>query len=155
MEKVTVNKSSWHYRLNTWILREDNMLPDEIDNYMKYNSNFCAYWRMTIWNVCKISFWTAVLVAILGAICIGVYKLAMFFFTQPSTEILTVLTSIALLLGIVGLVGLVALFFGSIEKSKRKRREIARGDYVEPQPGLLKTKYKTWKQKICPMIEYK
>lgn len=153
MDKFVVNKDSWHYRMNVRRLRDSgNYFQEELDNIMEYNSNFCAYWRMTLMNVLGIVFMISLAIGIVALILVGVYKLFVFFTSAASAEILGVVIFISIFAAII-----IGSFFAGkyFDKRKKKLREIAHGEYEEPQKSIFVAKYMSWKQKICPKVEYK
>lgn len=153
MKNFVVNKDSWHYRMNARVLRDGkHFLPNEIENIMKHKSNFCAYWRMTTSNIMNIAFMIFVIILIICLLLFGAYKLFIFFYTAAGTEIVGIFSFVAVFV----LFFLTASFIEKYLKSRKKKLKlIAKGEYIEPQAGLFKTKYMTWKQKICPPVEYK
>lgn len=146
-----VNKDSWHYRLNVKMLRESEVFlwDDHVEVYIQTMDNFCKYWRLTAVNLIKVAFMFAIVLAVVAvvlAVVIGVVVAAV---THPfETGVFTglVLTVLAIIFG---------LYLLSDSSEKRKQEAVKAALRNKSNDGLVKTKYKSWKHKICPSVEFK
>lgn len=141
MSNFIVNKKSFHYRLNSFLKR--TLLGQNLWNFeSKLPTDFCSYWRMVVIN------------SIISLITISLISLILIALIMKIVE-----EPIGFIIGFGGVVGVVALIIGWVymfhwikdtirASNDRKRRE-------NIPDGIIKTKYKSWKQKYCPSIEYK
>lgn len=127
MNKFVVNKNSWHYRFLRF------MGNTEWDMSKVYD--FCSYWRKFIFTsilaIFIVLFVGLILSLILAALIINPVK--------------TIITIVA----VASIIGVVFLVIGGAIFASKKTKEAL---YSE---SLIGTKYKSWKAKYCPMIEYK
>lgn len=137
--------------MNVSALQDKHFSNYEIENTMKFKANFCAYWRMTMINMLRIGFAIAVVVGLIGTILYGIFS----FGVAAYANIAIMYTAISAI-GFFATIFVITFFFYNLsEKKNRKERAIARGEYSKPEYGLFKTKYLSWKKKICPVVEYK
>lgn len=150
MEKFEIKTSSWHFRLIEKMGKRSEVISPMTD---KPRVDFCQYWRLIVKSILKL-----ILEALL-AIALTV----MFVFTPLYLLYLAVFGSMTngqQALGFFYLVfytyfALSAAWFFTKEKIRERRK--AKGDnekkpVIKPD-GLLVTKYKSFKDKYCPMIE--
>jgi len=128
MEDFVVDRTSWHFKMVEYFNAGFN-----------YPKDFCSYWRIFILGMIYIAVAVSLIIAALSAFAYGVY-------TQP----LAVLGGFACIVGIFGAAIGVAY---AIECVKERRRTAAFDTTV--QPGILQTKYRSWKDRICPRVTYK
>jgi uncharacterized membrane protein (DUF485 family) len=134
MKPFTINRNSWHYKLNRKFMNEYGVS----DRHMEYqweprHNDFCSYWRATIFRMVAVAFIAAVLTVFVTMIGFAAY-------THPWETLRTVGIFIGVVAGFIGFVMLFAL----ASTSKEKLNE-----------SLFVQKYKAHKSKICPMVEYK
>jgi len=150
MNAFKVNRNSWHYKMNVATLESQHFSAHEIQNTMRFKANFCAYWRMSMINMLQIGFFVAIIVGVIGAILYGIFSLGVAAYANISV----LYTAIAVIAFFATFFSVLMFFFKLSGKKKEKERKIARGEYIEPEHGLFKTKYISWKKKICPPVAY-
>lgn len=126
----TINRDSWHYKLNTYFM--DDWRTWMIEDWEA--RGFCAYWWSTVWKLLIVTVVSLFLGALLAVMLI-------ILFTEP-----------LLFLGVIGfgaaLAGIPLFFFWFIEYLDR------------PQPNkgeptsLFAQKYKSYKDKVCPAVKF-
>lgn len=137
MKPFKVNRDSWHYKLN-----KKFMNPEGDDWYMEkrwepQHRNFCSYWRSTIIRLVLVVLLLSVAVIIITSLVIGL-------FTYP----IPVLTGIGSVIGIFGTAFSIAWFTIFNQDRAKARQESGIPD------SLFVQKYKAYKSKICPAVEY-
>lgn len=126
MKPFKINRNSWHYKLNKHFLQDANM-----HYYWEPNHNdFCSYWRATIFRLSVVAFFTSFLIFILAAIGFAVY-------TDPVGSLIVI--------GII--VGMFAAAVGIVWYSGNRKKK-------EPSQSLIAQKYRAYKEKICPTVEF-
>lgn len=134
MKPFSINRKSWHYKLNQHFFNED---------YIRYwesqHNNFCAYWRATILRVLFASLLFVLTVAILSVIVVASIA-------DPIGATIVFGSAILVVTIIIGLAALSEY----IQERNRERAE--KGE--EPKTVIGK-QYRVWKSKICPYVEYK
>lgn len=126
MNKFKIRTNSWHYKLlQTW-----GTSHYEIDRMM----NFCSYWRKVVG--CMIM--TAI---VLGFIALLAGLMIYAIVTAPIQSMGITLATIGILAACVGCT------YGSIKVSQSFNSAYENSD------SLIMTKYRSFKEKYCPMIE--
>ena len=127
MEAFKVYKDSWHYKLIT-----------KADPY-DLPKDFCAYWRKVV--------------LLCTGLALGISLASIILFTafyalvvDPIAVIATILI-ITLIYTAGSIVSRIILYFSDNKKVTTKINS-------PKQPSLLMVKYRSWKQKYCPMVEY-
>lgn len=138
MQAFKVNRDSWHYKLNQKFMngRGDN------ERYMRNNweqrhNNFCSYWRVTMFRLVFAVLITIFIVMVLFMIGSGIYH-------DPWTALAVFSSAIGILITFIGLVA--GASYLDTRKHKRKNEEAP--------DSLFVAKYKSYKSKVCPMVEY-
>jgi hypothetical protein len=134
MKPFKINRNSWHYKLN------QNFFNDH-QHHMEYwedkHNNFCSYWRATMFRfvfaLAAATFIFAVSVMIGAAI-----------YQDPLKALITV----GSVVGIFSAVGGIFAFSMYLDDRKRKRKN------EDIPDSLFVAKYKSYKSKVCPMVEY-
>jgi hypothetical protein len=152
MKAFSVNKNSWHYRLNVRMCKTNDRLTRD-DNAVKYvmsKDNLCSYWQLTLWSMFKV----AVSAAFVTVIIFGVLFLLYLFGYALFFHTIQTLIGTAMALGVGGfLVGMLML---SAWLDKRKRQKLHAILYEgETETSLSKAKYSSWKSGICLPVEFK
>jgi len=136
MKPYVINKNSWHYKM---ISKDQHW-----DGFMSHQApkDFCSYWRMVVGKLLMYAFFIAVgtfFVVFLG------YNI----YLDPIPVLAGLFTAIFIVLSAFSLVI-------SWEKLKeRKRKHDYDVEFEDKQESLLKMKYRAFKEKTCPMVEYK
>lgn len=135
MKPYVINKSSWHYKL---------ISRGKTSYWHIYSSpkDFCSYWRMVVFKILGYIFITCFLTLFLAFLGYNIYL-----------DPIPVLGGMFIASAIIALSVFLAI---SLEKLKEKKRmrdyEV---EFEGKQEGLIAMKYRAWKEKTCPMVEYK
>ena len=133
MKPFVINRNSWHYELNKNFFQEYQYSMER--NWEPYHSDFCSYWRATIFRVIFAGFFALFAVSFLSVVGAGTY--------QYPIEALMIFG------GIIGGIAFLVLVFFVLEKLKKRK-----DDNDKPE-SLLVQKYRAHKSKICPMVDFK
>ena len=134
MKPFAINRDSWHYKLNKNFMNENGYWMDRY--WEPKHSNFCSYWRATMFRVIGVCF-----VALFAGFIIFIIGSAFYF--DPIISF-TVLGSI---------VGVFAVLISMVVASKmiKERKQLA-----DKKPeSLIVQKYRAHKSKICPTVDFK
>ena len=135
MKDFKINRNSWHYKLNKKFMNEDGVTDHRMQMYWEPKvNNFCAYWRATLFRAIFAVFLLAVIITIVCGV--GVLVIA-----NPVKALLIVASGVGWVAALIGIVFLV------VTGDKAKKR-------FEESDGLVATKIKTYKAKICPGVIY-
>lgn len=144
---MIIKRDSWHYKLVNSLL-----------DYPK--RDLCGYVRQVVWLLTVFIALASCLILWCGATGLAVFaKLGISsagFMILPA--VLTGLMTIVLLAGIVcgPIFGIWYLY--ERRKSRKEEEEYEariNGTYVKPEPGFIKSAYKSFKDKTCHFIEFK
>jgi len=135
MKPFVINRSSWHYKFNTYLLDGRGW---RIEKWERDHSNFCSYWRATTLRLGFAVLGAAFFLGILFVLGQGVY--------HHPIETLSIVFGVGFLLA--ALFGTIAL----LEWWERRKENQEPSDKPE---SLLMQKYRAHKEKICPMVEFK
>ena len=136
MKPYVINKNSWHYKMIS--------KGQHWDGYLSHRApkDFCSYWRMVMGKLLTYAFF--ITMGTFFAVFIG-YNI----YLDPVPALGGLFSAIVIVFG----AGFLAF---SWEKAKERRRK---NDYDvefgDKQESLLKMKYRAFKEKTCPMVEYK
>lgn len=143
MKPFKINRNSWHYKLNAKFLNgygpNDYLMQERWEP--KHN-NFCAYWRVTMLRL-LLAVGLAIILATVGWMLLSVmYSIGWLLYTDP------ILTLKAL--GMVVII--VAIAVGTIKSivsisARRSNKPVK-------NPSLFAQRYRVYKEKVCPMVEY-
>jgi hypothetical protein len=152
MKAFSVNKNSWHYKLNIQMVQTNDMLKlsNNAETYVQSKDNLCSYWQMTIWSMFKV----VVMLSVIGAGIFGIgfilYSVGSVFFFYPK-ESLTATVVIAAVIGFI--IGMAALGAWFDNRRRMKLDKILRDG--ETETSLAKAKYSSWKHGVCLPVEFK
>jgi hypothetical protein len=140
MKPFKVNRNSWHYKLNQHFFNErgynEYYMQDTWER--KYN-NFCAYWRVTVFRLVTAIAFTAGILSFLFVIGVVAYQ-------HPWDTFVVVGSVVGAILAFVT-IGACGMFLSEyFEKRKYQNKEVP--------DSLFVAKYKSYKSKVCPMVEY-
>lgn len=141
--KFEIDRNSWHYKLNT----SGNGLYFK-ENFEEKYSDFCSYWRITVWHL--FLFFIAFMVFI-GIPLYGIYAVI----SNPYLVIAGLVVVIILAI----LYGLHSFLLWSVKKigfkfQKTKETKVET-KVEEPKESLIQQKLYSWKHKFCAKISYK
>ena len=128
MKPFSINRNSWHYRMNKHFFNEYEY---NMASWERQRNNFCSYWRATTMRL------VAMIVCAVIVISFAISIVAAFM-VAPIQAGLTVLLIVAVL------GGLAFIAYLSNRPSNTK----------EPT-SLLAQRYRAYKSQICPAVEYK
>lgn len=140
MKPFKVNRDSWHYKLNKYFFNSNgsNRYYME-DRWEPKHNNFCSYWRVTMLRLVFASAVTVVLSGLLFALGNVVYE-------YPWETLTTIATAVAMIGGLVGIIAAAITVQHLWDKRKLSKKDVP--------DSLFVAKYKAYKSKICPMVEY-
>lgn len=129
MNTFKVRKDSWHYQFINVV---------GFDKYeIQRRKDFCSYWRLFLRASLLVLLTVALILFFVGG-----------FIFILATETVSVVVSLVVLAVLVALiVGLLLL----VEKIQDFSKEAMSGEST----SLIATKYKSFKGKVCPLVEYK
>ena len=126
MKPFVINRKSWHYKMNIGM----NDYDFSREGWESRHSDFCSYWRATIFNILKVAIVVSMICFILGVLVFITWQ-------EPVTVGLT-------LVSIIG-------FFVFIGGGTYLQQRLSNGLKSE---SLIAQKYRAHKSKICPMVEF-
>ena len=134
MKPFKINRNSWHYKLNRKFFNTygDNEYYMH-DSWEPRHNNFCAYWRATMFRV----IWAIVLTLLAG---LFLFVTGNAIYEHPIDFLIVIGT----------ILGLILLFAAALGLShwlqKREKKEVPESLFVQ--------RYRAYKSKICPGVEY-
>ncbi|PCJ96811.1 MAG: hypothetical protein COA52_00970 [Hyphomicrobiales bacterium] len=161
MNKEIIDENSWHYRfykfysvyksLNQTQFANSTSFDHAFSNCIYMNpkpKDFCSHWRNAV-------FWPALSIIITMSLWIFC---GLIIYTLGLTNV--VLASSVFVIGAGLLFGglvLAAFIYSILEKSKEAIKLVSQmnKNAKEKKSNILVIKYKSWKEKHCPLIEYK
>ena len=134
MKPFKINRNTWHYKLNQKLWNENGFDDIGMEYYWEpKHKDFCSYWRATMFRIIGLTL-------CIPAVGFLLSELGMLVYQYP----IEVLKAVGLI--IVTIAAIVGLDWAS-EKLKEHRQSDA------PE-GLVSQRYRAYKSKICPMVEY-
>lgn len=152
MKAFSVNKNSWHYRLNVSMAKtNDRLSSDEYaEKFVQSKDNLCSYWQMTLWSMFKVAAATVFVVGLIGFILFVIYNIGYAFLFHTAQAI----AGTVIIVGTIGLiVGLVHLGTWLDRRKKHKLDMILY--HSETETSLAKAQYSSWKNGVCVPVEFK
>lgn len=133
MKPFKINRNSWHYKMNTIFFNEYQYSMER--NWEPRHNNFCSYWRATFFRIVFITMFASFIFALLSMMVLGTIANPM-----AALSVLGVILAIIALI-----VGGVLAHTGYTAYAKK---------YEDKPDSLFVQRYKTYKSKVCPMVEY-
>ena len=142
MKPFRVNRDSWHYKLNKRFLNEygDNRYYME-DSWEPRHNNFCSYWRITMFRLLAAAVFVVCIVSLLVAVGFIIYE-------NPWEAAKTTAVAIAFIVSIFAAAATIVGF------SHLRDVHRAKAQSKQSPDSIFVTRYKAYKSKICPMVEY-
>ena len=137
MKPFRINRKSWHYQLNRYFF---NHYTDWMSQWEARNNNFCSYWRATLFRSIFATLLAAICIILLTTLGISIY--------QHPIEFVKVLILVVATLTVI--FGGATLIRYSIERFKNRSAT----ETSQKPEGLFAQRYRAYKSRICPMIEY-
>jgi hypothetical protein len=132
MKPYIINRNSWHYKLAS---------AGKYWDVLGEPTDFCSYWRIVMFGLFQYF--------ILGLfILLLVSFIAASFYVNPVPTTIGVVTIFSIIFGVFGFHKL----FVFLKENKRQHDYDV--SFNRKQEGLLSMKYRSWKEKICPKVEY-
>lgn len=138
MNAFKVNRDSWHYK--TISMTKD---PHDRIGYWRERwepTDFCSYWRAFAFSILKIVFIVGFITAFIAFFLVVAWTLITAMIANPA--------------GGFGVIGFFALIFGTLYGTRRLYVWNKTRERTVREPGIIATKYKSWKESYCPMVEY-
>jgi predicted PurR-regulated permease PerM len=163
MQEFEVKTSSWHFRFIAFmagyrknkVSRKNDRIIQDIKSY----NDFCSYWRLFMWQIVRTIFYavTAGFVALFALIVAVVVFDGIV--QDPMGALFVFLGSIGAIVVLI-LIVISPEIFKDVRQRMRNRKNrktyIDHVNGVKPKaPGIFETKYRAWKDKICPSISFK
>ncbi len=152
MKSFSVNKASWHYRMNVSMAKTNNRLSrdDYAEKYVMSKDNLCSYWQMTLWSMFKFAVAAAFVIGVVGFLLFVLYNIGHVFWFHTAQAFV----GTAIMVCVVGVI--VGLVVGNTWLEKRKQRKLDNILYHgETETSLAKAKYSSWKGGVCVPLEFK
>ena len=144
--KVTINKSSWLYKLNEFVFEE------MLDKQSLPKSNFCAYFWGSVFSIV----FTIALIITLFWMAFVIFTV-LFYPILIYFDILTSSVSLALISSILYIAigyNLIANKDSYINEESIWRKEVWKEETEDSQKYIFWIYIKCLKDKVCPMIEF-
>jgi len=150
MNAFKISHNSWHFKLikwsklSPWTNFGDYATRFDIEMFYKYlPEDFCTYWKMFLFGILKILFHTA--------LAVGIITLIGFTFFVSISTLINDPVSFFIGLGIItvplGFLMFVAFLINYIDRTRGRNMKFK-------EDGLIVTRYKSFKEKYCPMVQY-
>jgi len=136
MKPFKINRNSWHYRLNTHFFNEYGGWGME-QYWEPRHANFCAYWRATVLRL----FFASLLALFLLAVVAIMVNAAI---TDPVGCSIAVGIVISILV-----IGIAVVVLSEYLQSRKRKAKL-----IDKTESLVAQRYRTYKSKICPSVEY-
>lgn len=143
MNTFKINTNSWHYKFQ-----------DAMETYPSTRTDFCSYWRGLVWAFLKVVF---AIIAVTGFLVgVGVITHVIGYLLlkpiYPDFIETTAGSIVSMLVGIVvsAIIGAIPFVWDHYKKRRKEFKTITH----QHQPGILKTKYRAWKDKVCYKVEF-
>ena len=134
MKPFVINRNSWHYKLNKNFMNENGYWMDRY--WEPKHSNFCSYWRATMFRVigvCFVALFAGFILLLIGNL----------FYTEPVKSLIGLGSAISVFAVLISMV--------IVSEMIKERKQLA-----DKNPeSLIVQKYRAHKSKICPTIDFK
>jgi cytochrome b subunit of formate dehydrogenase len=152
MKLFSVNKNSWHYKLNLEMCQTNGTLKSEgyAQRYVQSKDNLCSYWQLTLYSIFKVLVVATFVLAVTGALLWVLYMIGYGFIYHTAEALVTT----GVLTGFVAfLIGIIMLGTWLDNRKKIKLNKILHDG--ETETSLAKAKYSSWKNGFCVPVEFK
>jgi hypothetical protein len=152
MKPFSVNKQSWHYKMNTEMCKTNDSLKQYgyAEKFVQSKDNFCSYWRMTLFSIFKVLVVVTFVLMVASLILFVLYNIGSAFIYNTAAAFVT--TGVVLSLFVFSIcIALLSSWFGK-RRSEKLQKILHNG---ETETSLAKTKYSSWKNGICLPVEFK
>lgn len=152
MKPFSVNKNSWHYKMNVEMCKTNDSLKqwDYADKFVQSKDNFCSYWRLTFFSMFKVLVVVTFVLLVASLILFVLYKMATAFIYNTAAAFATTGVILSLFVFSIG-ISLLISWFGK-RRSEKLQKILHNG---ETETSLAKAKYSSWKNGICMPVEFK
>ena len=152
MKTFSVNKNSWHYKLNVSMAKTNERLKrdDRAELFVQSKDNLCSYWQMTLWSSFKFAVAASFVIFVIGFILFGLYNLGYAFIFHTTQTLIGTGLGIAFIATIIGIV----MLSNWMEKRKNEKLSKILND-GETETSLAGAKYSSWKSGVCVPVEFK
>jgi hypothetical protein len=152
MKTFSVDKNSWHYKLNVKMVKTNERLnrDDRAEIYVQSKDNLCSYWQMTLWSVFKVAVAVSFVIVLVGFVMFTLYNLGYAFMFHTTNALIG--TGI-LLAAVTTVTGIVSLMTWISRRKTEKLNKIL--FYGETETSLTKAQYSSWKNGVCVPVEFK
>lgn len=134
MKPFKINRNTWHYKLNQKLWNDVGWDHNSMKCYWEpKHKDFCSYWRATMFRIIGLTL-------CISSVGVLVFTFGMLVYQHPIEVLKVVGLIIATIAAIAGLAW-------ASEKLKERRQ-------IDAPEGLVSQRYRAYKSKICPMVEY-
>jgi hypothetical protein len=134
VKDFVINRDSWHYALNKRAFNDDGWSEYYMrDGWERTHNNFCAYWRATVARMIAVALIAIIAIAAIAACSYAVYL-------HPLATAKIVASAIAVIITIASIVIVLDQLHAAQHAAQR---------------SLAAQRYRVYKSRICPNIEYK
>lgn len=138
MKPFKVNRNSWHYKFNRYWFNEYSSNDWAMENvWEQKHNNFCAYWRATVLRI--------VVTSVLA------FGLSVFLFLVGNIVYDNPWKTLQV---IGGTLAGAAVFIGIVTAAAYADHRVKTRQKTDAPDSLIVAKYKSYKSKVCPMVEY-
>ena len=151
MKPFKINRNSWHYKMNTIFFNEYQYSMER--NWEPRHNNFCSYWRATFFRIVFITMFASFIFALLSMMVLFITMFASFIFDLLSMMVLGTIANPMAALAVLGVIlAIIALIVGGV-LAHTGYTAYAKKNADKPD-SLFVQRYKAYKSKVCPMVEY-
>lgn len=133
MKPFKIKRNTWHYKLNKHFFNEYQYSMDR--NWEPRHNNFCSYWRVTMFRLMFAAFLTALIASLLFGLGTAIY-----YYPFEALKVVGIVSTV--------FIGLFSITFCALYLDERKKDKASKPD------SLFVQRYKAYKSKVCPMVEY-
>jgi len=133
MKTFTINRDSWHYKINKNFL-QDNFMER---GWEPKHASFCKYWSATMVRIVAAG-------GLVSTLALFLFVISSAIWYQPFVMLIVAMV----IIGIIGTILGIAVLVDHIQSRPAKDTD------REPK-SMMAMKYYSFKNKICPMIEFK
>ena len=136
MNEVTIDRNSWHYNLVTQMYGN----PERKKNPM----TFCEYWSVVIFSI----IFAVAFILLMVVFVFMLISLIIVSFVNPYPTGLMIFALFSIVIGI-------TYYVYKKDKKDLENEEKDNNTSKTKSPNIFWVKYKSWKEKICPVVKFK
>jgi len=152
MKTFSVNKNSWHYKLNLQMVKTNDHIHhgNHAETYVMSKDNLCSYWQMTLWSMFKVLVVLVFFGVLIAGILAALFLIGNAFILHTQQALITTGVILSLFAAIFGISAIITMI------TSRKKEKLNKILYDgETETSLAKAQYSSWKNGICLPVEFK